>query len=51
MTHRNIIGTISDYRLYIPGMKVPECGTCVWCLERNWALSKLDETLEKLKNE
>jgi hypothetical protein len=51
VTHRNIIGTISDYRAYIPGMKVPECGTCFWCLERNWALSKLDETLELLKNE
>lgn len=50
VTAKAIKETISSYREYIPGMKVPECGTCFWCLERNWATSKLDETLEKIKN-
>lgn len=26
-----------DYTTYKPGMLVPECGTCFWCQERNWA--------------
>lgn len=41
------IPNLSSYQL---GSKVPECGTCFWCLERNWANSKLEETLEKIKN-
>ena len=30
--------------------EVPECGECFWCLERNWALSRLDETIEAINN-
>jgi hypothetical protein len=41
---------VSSHKEYIPGMKVPECGTCFWCLERDWATAKLDETLEKIKH-
>jgi hypothetical protein len=48
VTHKNIKGVVPSYKDYTPGMVIPECGTCFWCLERNWALSKLDETLEKL---
>lgn len=29
-----------DYKNYIPGQPVPECGECFWCQERNWALVK-----------
>ena len=25
---------------YTPGKTVPECSTCFWCLERNWALTR-----------
>jgi len=42
---------VKSHKDYTPGMKVPECNTCFWCLERKWAFSKLDETMEKLKNE
>jgi len=51
VTHKKIAPTIPNYQSYKPEMDVPECGTCFWCLERNWALSQLDQTLEKLKNE
>lgn len=50
VTHPVIKDVVSNYKDYTPGMDVPECGSCFWCLERNWALSKLTETLEKLKN-
>lgn len=26
-----------DFYSYTPNMKVPECGKCFWCKERNWA--------------
>lgn len=29
-----------DYKTYTPSMFVPECGSCFWCQERNWAKSK-----------
>lgn len=29
-----------DYKTYVPGMPVPECGKCFWCQERNWAKYK-----------
>ena len=41
---------IPDIFHYAPGKNVPECDTCFWCLERTWAFSKLDETMEKIKN-
>lgn len=50
VTHKKIRPVVSDYTVYNPDMEVPECGTCFWCLERNWAVSVLDETLEKIKN-
>ena len=50
VTHKNIKDVVPDYQSYNTDVVVPECGTCFWCLERNWAMSKLDETLEKLKN-
>ena len=33
---------LDDYK---PGMFIPLCGACFWCLERSWAESKLDETI------
>ena len=30
-----------DYRTYIPGQYVPECGHCFWCQERGWAISRV----------
>lgn len=50
VTHKNIKEVVPNFKSYSPDSKVPECGTCFWCLERNWALSKLDETLEKIKD-
>lgn len=29
-----------NYKNYTPGQPVPECGTCFWCKERNWAKEK-----------
>jgi len=29
-----------DYRTYKNGDPVPECGTCFWCKEREWAIEK-----------
>jgi hypothetical protein len=29
-----------DYKTYTPFSKVPECGKCFWCQERNWAKSQ-----------
>lgn len=41
-----VIPTLDDYT---PGMYVPVCGACFWCLERDWAVNKLPDTLKKLK--
>lgn len=30
-----------DYRSYIPGQKVPECGKCFWCLEKQWGVKNV----------
>jgi len=27
-----------DYKTYTPGNKVPECGECFWCKERQWGI-------------
>lgn len=35
---------------YTPGMDVPTCGVCFWCLERAWAESKLQETIKEITN-
>jgi hypothetical protein len=29
-----------DYTTYKPGQKVPTCGECFWCKERDWAVNK-----------
>lgn len=29
-----------NYKNYVVGQEVPECGECFWCQERNWAKSK-----------
>jgi hypothetical protein len=41
---------VPELSKYQSGMEVPECGTCFWCLEREWAHSKLEDTLEQIKN-
>jgi hypothetical protein len=51
VTHKNISPVVPDYKSYSPEMEIPECGTCFWCLEREWAKLVLNETLDKLKNE
>jgi hypothetical protein len=48
VTHKVIKQVVSNYKEYSPGIKVPECNTCFWCLERNWAFTKLTETLDNL---
>ena len=35
---------------YIQGMTIPTCNTCWWCNERQWAESRVEETIEKIKN-
>jgi hypothetical protein len=45
LTSKDIIPTLADYK---PGMYVPICNECFWCLERSWAESKLNETLKNL---
>jgi hypothetical protein len=50
VTHPVIKDIVPDFKSYHPDIDVPECGTCFWCLERNWALSKLNDTLEKIKD-
>ena len=39
---RSCEGDFADlnYTNYVPGQKVPECGECFWCQERNWAKEK-----------
>lgn len=46
-TSKDIIPTLADYK---PGMYVPVCNECFWCLERSWADSKLLETLKELND-
>lgn len=46
-TSAKLIPTMEDYK---PGMYVPLCKECFWCLERDWADSKLEETLAKLND-
>lgn len=29
-----------DYRTYVPKQKVPQCGECFWCKEREWAIEQ-----------
>ena len=31
-----------DYKTYMPGQSVPECGKCFWCKEREWAIRKAE---------
>ena len=42
-TTRSCEGTFEDldYKNYVPGMSVPECGKCFWCKERQWALKQV----------
>ena len=35
-----------DYTTYKKNSKVPECGKCYWCLERNWATEKVKQKYE-----
>lgn len=46
-TSKDICPTLDDYK---PGMYIPICNECFWCLERNWAESKLEETLAELND-
>jgi hypothetical protein len=45
-TSKEVVPTLDDYK---PGMYIPLCGDCFWCLERNWADSKLQETISQMK--
>lgn len=38
---------LDDYK---PGMFIPLCESCFWCLERSWAESKLEDTIKELTN-
>lgn len=40
-THPEIFKGL-DYKTYIPDQKVPVCGTCFWCKEKEWALQCQD---------
>lgn len=38
LTHYPQIFKDLDYKTYIPGQYVPECGECFWCKERQWGI-------------
>lgn len=40
---------VPSLEAYTPGMEVPVCGACFWCLERDWAVAQLPNTMAKLK--
>jgi hypothetical protein len=44
-TSKEVVPTLDDYK---PGMYIPLCNDCFWCLERNWADSKLQETISQM---
>ena len=48
LTNAEIRKTIKDLTDYRPGAPVYECGLCFWCREREWALDRLNITIEKI---
>lgn len=40
---------VPSFRDYTPGMYVPICNSCFWCLERDWATKQLKKTKKKIK--
>lgn len=40
---KNIFEVIPGLTAYKHGVKIPECGHCFWCQERNWAISTLED--------
>ena len=44
---KELFPTLDDYE-YKKGAYLPQCGHCFWCLERNWATDKIEETIAKL---
>jgi hypothetical protein len=39
---------LDDYK---PGMFIPLCGSCFWCLERSWAESVLQDTIKQITHD
>lgn len=42
-----VVPTTRDYK---PGMYVPLCNECFWCLERAWAFTRVDDTVKEIQN-
>lgn len=49
VTSQEIRKTVKKLNDYYPNKEVAECGQCFWCNERNWALDRLEQTIESLK--
>lgn len=49
ITSQEIQKTVVNFEDYYPGLHIKECGLCFWCKEREWALIKYKEVIEKLK--
>ena len=48
ITSQEIRRTITSLSQYTPNKKVEVCKLCFWCREREWALDRLDITIEKI---
>lgn len=45
---KHVVPDIFSYKNN-PNVKVPECGRCYWCQERNWAMEHCHTVIEEIK--
>jgi len=48
--HSEIKRAVPSATDYVEGMKIPTCGECWWCYEREWAESRVQTMMEALNN-
>ena len=49
INHNQIVkDACAHYTKYNKGMHIPECGECWWCLERNWAMTRVPEMIKEI---
>ena len=46
--HDNVREAVPNFKMYKAGMTVPECKQCWWCEEREWAESRVEETIKEI---
>lgn len=49
--HEVVKEACESFSHYKDGMKIPECGECWWCEERNWAQSRVYDMIMEIENE